>query len=146
MTPPSATMMKMSMMGTDDAEMGGADNYGDGTNTTEPTEAAVVRRGSVDGSGIGGRGPGDRADGGGRGGIADGGGCRHRGRGGGDAGGGYRDDPGRTFGDRGANDSVGGGGGGVNSVGSSGSSPKTVALVVPKWKRRVNLPVHSSLY
>lgn len=140
-------MMTMSMMGTDDAEMGGADNDGDGTNTTEPTEPTVVGRGSVDGSGIGGRGPGDRADGRGRGGIADGGECRHRGRGGGDAGGGYRDDPGRTFGDRGANDSVGGGSDGGDSVGSSGSSsPKAVALVIPKWKRRVNLSFHSSLY
>jgi len=58
----TTTMMTMPMMGTDNAEMGGADNDGDGTNTTEPTEATVVGRGSVDGSGIGGRGPGRTGD------------------------------------------------------------------------------------
>lgn len=119
----SKMMMMMSIMDTDDADMEG-DVADDGGVKTSGSSGGRVDDGTL--------------------GFTTDGGCIHRGiRAGVDSGGGQRD-LGGAFGNRVTNKDIEGA---CGDAGVSGScSDSNAAVVIPKWKRRVNLPNHSSLY
>ena len=113
----------MSIRDTDDADMDGD----------------VVDDGGMNTSGS----PGGRVDGGSLGFTADGGCLNHGIRVGVDGGGGQRDHGG-AFGNRFADKDIACACGDASVCGSR--SVSNAAVDMPKWKRRVNLPYHSSLY